>query len=165
MANKNKSHKLKLEQVLRIKEDLENSIRKDENLIRKNNSRPKSEEDQINAKDTKRLYELRLEQLIAIKLAIAGANNDGGNNTNIFALSNLNRRRVFLESLNTFEGERMTITSDGKQIEFKAKFTYKEVSKELEEINSQIRDIESKLSDFNHDTETEIKLYTELNLL
>jgi hypothetical protein len=117
---------IKLDQLLRIKEDLENSIRKDEGLMRQNNSRPASEEDQIDFEETKRLYELKLEQLIKLKLVQASAN-DAGNNPAIYELSNLNRRKVFLNSLNTFEGDRPTLKSAGKDIEFKAKLSYKKV--------------------------------------
>jgi hypothetical protein len=106
---------IKLDQLLRIKEDLENSIRKDEGLMRQNNSRPASEEDQIDFEETKRLYELKLEQLIKLKLVQASAN-DAGNNPAIYELSNLNRRKVFLNSLNTFEGDRPTLKSAGKDL-------------------------------------------------
>ena len=161
---KTKEVNIKLEQLLRIKEDLENDIRKDEGLMRKNNSRPKNEEDQIDFVETKRLYELKLDQLILVKLAIAKAN-IGSNNEDIYNLSNLNRRKVFLNSLNTFEGDRVTLKSAGKTVEFKAKLPYKKVEKELKGIESEIRKIESKLSDFNHSTEVAVTLYVELNLV
>jgi hypothetical protein len=158
-----KNIKLQLDQLLRIKKDLEDSIRKDENLMRKNNSRPKGEEDQIDFEETKRLYELKLEQLIEIKLAQAEGNNEG-NNENIYALSNLNRRKIFLNSLNTFGGKRTTLKSAGKEIEFKAKFPNTKVEKELKEIEIKIRKLETVLSDFNHSWEVTVDLYTELNL-
>jgi hypothetical protein len=163
MADKTKEVNLKLDQLLRIKIDLEDSIRKDEGLMRKNNSRPKDEGDQVDLEETKRLYELKLEQLIRIKLAIATANADE-NNENIYLLSNLNRRRVFLDSLNTFEGDRTTLKSAGKMVKFEAKLSYKKVEKELKDIEGRIRELETKLSDFNHNTEVAVVLYTELNL-
>ena len=163
-----KNIKLKLDQLLRIKEDLENSIRKDENLMRRNNSRPTKEEAQIDFKETKRLYELRLEQLISIKEAVrngnAIANGNFTNDYSIYLLSNLNRRKVFLNSLNTFEGDRPTLTSAGKMVEFEAKLPYKDVEKEVREVEQKIREIETKLSDFNHLTEVTVILYTELGL-
>lgn len=163
-----KNIKLKLDQLLRIKEDLENNIRNSENLMRKNNSRPTKEEAQIDFKETKRLYELRLEQLISIKEAIRNGNamisGDFTNDYNIYLLSNLNRRKVFLNSLNTFEGDRPTLTSAGKMVEFEAKLPYKDVDKELKEIEVSIRETETKLSDFNHSTEVTVVLYTELGL-
>lgn len=158
-----KNIKIKLDQLLRIKEDLENDIRKDEGLMRKNNSKPKDEEVQIDFEETKRLYELKLEQLINLKLVISDANH-GINNENIYKLSNLNRRKAFLNSLNTFEGDRTTLKSAGKNITFKARLTFKKVEKELKEIETEIRKLETKLADFNHSTETTVTLYTELNL-
>ena len=163
MADKTKEVNLKLDQLLRIKIDLEDAIRKDEGLMRKNNSRPKDEGDQVDLEETKRLYELRLEQLITVKLAIATAN-ASANNENIYLLSNLNRRRVFLDSLNTFEGDRTTLKSAGKMVKFEAKLSYKKVEKELKDIEGRIRELETKLSDFNHNTEVAVVLYTELNL-
>jgi hypothetical protein len=163
MADKTKEVNLKLDQLLRIKIDLEDAIRKDEGLMRKNNSRPKDEGDQVDLEETKRLYELRLEQLIRIKLAIATANANA-NNENIYLLSNLNRRRVFLDSLNTFEGDRTTLKSAGKMVKFEAKLSYKKVEKELKEIEGRIRELETKLSDFNHNTEVAVVLYNELAL-
>jgi hypothetical protein len=163
MADKTKEVILKLDQLLRIKIDLEDSIRKDEGLMRKNNSRPKDEGDQVDLEETKRLYELKLEQLIRIKLAIATANADE-NNENIYLLSNLNRRRVFLDSLNTFEGDRTTLKSAGKMVKFEAKLSYKKVEKELKEIEGRIRELETKLSDFNHNIEVTVVLYNELAL-
>jgi hypothetical protein len=163
MADKTKEVNLKLDQLLRIKIDLEDAIRKDEGLMRKNNSRPKDEGDQVDLEETKRLYELRLEQLIRIKLAIATANANA-NNENIYLLSNLNRRRVFLDSLNTFEGDRTTLKSAGKMVKFEAKLSYKKVEKELKDIEGRIRELETKLSDFNHNTEVTVVLYNELAL-
>jgi hypothetical protein len=164
---KTKNIKIKLDQLLRIKTDLEDSIRKDENSMRKVNSRPKGEEDQIDFKETKRLYELKLEQLIEVKLVIAEANSRGNNdnNKNIYALSNLNRRKAFLNSLNTFEGDRPTLKSAGKNIYFEAKLSYKKVEKELKEIEGRIRELETMLSDFNHKIEVTVELYSELNLV
>lgn len=159
-----KEVKIKLDQLLRIKIDLEDNIRKDENLMRKNNSRPKGEEDQIDFEETKRLYELKLVQLINVKLVIAEANNLV-NNENIYLLSNLNRRKAFLGSLNTFEGDRPTLKSAGKDINFEAKLPYKKVEKELKDIEIEIRKLETKLSDFNHSTEIAVILYNELNLV
>lgn len=154
---------LKLDQLLRIKEDLEDSIRKDEGLMRKNNSRPKGEDDQVDFEETKRLYELKLTQLVNIKLVIAAANVDT-NNESIYLLSNLNRRKAFLNSLNTFEGDRTTLKSAGKMVKFEAKLSYKKVEKELKDIEGRIRELETKLSDFNHTTEVTVGLYTELSL-
>jgi hypothetical protein len=164
MAETKKEVKLKLDQLLRIKADLEDDIRKDENLMRKNNSRPKGEEEQIDFEEIKRLYELKLEQLVQVKLVIGDENNVSGNNTNIYLLSNLNRRKAFLNSLNTFEGDRPTLKSAGKNVEFKAKLSYKKVEKELKEIESRIRELETKLSNFNHEREVAVELYTELEL-
>ena len=164
MAEIRKEVNIKLDELLRIKEDLENDIRKDENLMRKNNSRPKGEEAQIDSVEVKRLYELKLDQLVEIKLAQAEANL-GSNNENIYRLSNLNRRKVFLNSLNTFEGDRTTLKSAGKLVTFEAKLPYKKVEKELKGIETEIRKIETKLSDFNHSTDVAVILYTELNLI
>ena len=159
-----KNIKLKLDQLLRIKEDLEDSIRKDEGLMRKNNSRPKGEEDQIDFEETKRIYELKLDQLTEIKKTIAAVNDTEGNNITIYLLSNLNRRKAFLNSLNTFEGNRTTLKSAGKEVTFKAKLTNKKVEKELKEIEADIRIMETSLSDFNHSHEVTVDLYKELSL-
>ena len=163
MADKTKETKLKLDQLLRIKMDLEDSIRKDEGLMRKNNSRPKDEEDQIDFDGIKRLYELKLGQLIGVKIALASGN-AGVNNESIYLLSNLNRKKAFLNSLNTFEGDRTTLKSAGKLVTFKTRLSYKKVEKELKDIEGRIREFETKLSDFNHATETTVVLYTELDL-
>jgi len=163
MADKTKTTTIKLDQLLRIKEDLEDSIRKSEGLMRKNNSRPKAEEAQLDFDDVKRLYEIKLDQLVNIKLAVAEAN-AGTNNKNIYLLSNLNRRKAFLNSLNTFEGDRTTLKSAGKLVSFEVKLSYKEVEKELKSIEGRIRELETQLSDFNHKTEVAIDLYTELDL-
>ena len=160
-----KTTTLKLDQLLRIKIDLEDSIRKDEGLMRKNNSRPIKEEDQIDFNAVKKLYELKLDQLNKIKLVIADANNTGNNNIDIYLLSNFNRRKAFLNSLNTFEGDRPTIKSAGKNITFKANLSYKKVEEEIKEINIEIRRLETILSDFNHSTEIVIETYTELELI
>lgn len=160
-----KNIKLQLDQLLRILEDLEDSIRKDENLMRKNNSRPKGEEDQIDLEETKSLYELKLNQLIKIKLVKGEINASNGNNKTIYDLSNLNRRKAFLNSLNTFEGKRTTLKSAGKEIEFKAKLSNKKVEKELKEIESGIRLLETELVNFNHSHEVTVDLYTELGLV
>jgi len=170
MANKTKSVKLKLDQLLRMKEDLENSIRNDEQSMRKNNSRPIDEEAQINFKEIKQKYELKLEQLIIIKEAIRDGNSelnkeDTTNDTNIYLLSNLNRRKAFLNSLNTFEGERTTMKSNGKLVKFGVKYSNKNVVEELKEIEKQIRDLENKLSSFNHSTEVKVDLFVELELI
>jgi len=159
-----KKTKLKLDQLLRVKVDLEDSIRKDEGLMRRNNSKPVKEEVQIDFNKVKELYELKLEQLNIIKIIIADENNKGNNNPDIYSLSNLNRRKAFLNSLNTFEGDRTTLKSAGKNVTFKAQLSYKEVEKELKEIEIKIREYETKLSDFNHSTEVTIDLYKELNL-
>ncbi len=169
MAKIQETKTIKLDQLLRIKEDLENSIRKDENLMRKNNSRPKGEISQIDFKETMRLYELKLSQLVNVKEAIRIGNNEIGedgqtNDKNIYLLSNLNRKKAFLNSLTTFEGERSTIKSNGKLIKFEAHLNFKDVDTELNKIELQIRELESKLSDFNHETEVDVELYTELNL-
>ncbi len=170
MANKTKNVKLKLDQLLRMKEDLENSIRKDEQSMRNNNSRPKDEKAQIDFFETKRLYELKLEQLVKIKEAIRDGNSelnkeDTTNDTNIYLLSNLNRRRTFLNSLNTFEGERTTLKSAGKLIKFESKISNIKVEEELKEIEKEIRDLENKLSNFNHTIEVNVDLYSELELI
>jgi len=159
-----KTVKIKLDTLLRMKENLESDIKKSEYLMRKNNSRPKSEEPQIDFSEVKRLYELKLTQLIEIKLAIADANIDA-NNENIYRLSNLNRRKAFLNSLNTFEGRRTTLKSAGKEIEFEAKLNWKKVEEELKIIEESIRKIETELSEFNHATETSVKMYSELKLV
>lgn len=169
MAKKTKEVKLKLDQLLRIKEDLENAIRKDENLMRKNNSRPKGEDAQIDFTKVKKDYELRLTQLVSIKEAIRKGNsninkNGVANDVDIYLLSNLNRRKAFLNSLNTFEGERTTLKSAGKPVNFEAKLNFKEVEKELKEIEIEIRKYENALSEFNHSTEVTVELYTELGL-
>jgi len=155
---------IKLDQLLRVKVDLEDNIRKDESLMRKWNSRPVTEESQIDFSLKKSQYELKLEQLIKVKEVIAKAN-EQGNNENIYTLSNFNRRKAFLNSLNTFEGERTTLKSAGKTVEYKAKLSYIEVEKELKEIEIKIREYETILSDFNHDHEIEIEVYTELELI
>jgi len=162
--------KLKLDELLRMKDDLETNIKRNEALMRKNNSTPKNEEAQINVNEVKVRYEKELEQLILLKDAIREGNAfrdiDGNTNDhNIYRLSNLNRRRVFLESLNTFEGGRTTLKSNGKTIEFEAKLKYKDVTKELKDIESEIRKLESLLADFNHSTTVSAILYTELELL
>jgi hypothetical protein len=162
--------KLKLDSLLRIKDDVEAEIKKCEFLMRKNNSRPKTEEPQIDFDEIKTKYENFLDQLLLIKDAIrignSTTNKEGKTNDhNIFVLSNLNRRKAFLNSLNTFEGKRTTMKSAGKEIEFEAKLTYKKVDKELKEIEASIRDLETKLSDFNHATEVSVTVYTELNLV
>lgn len=160
-----KEVKLKLEQLLRIKEDLESSIRKDENLMRSHNSRPKGENDEIDFDEVKRIYELKLNQLTEVKETISTHNSVGNNNRDIYLLSNLNRRKVFLNSLNTFEGDRTTLKSAGKNIYFEAKLSYKKVEKEIKDIDTEIRKIETNLSDFNHKTEVVVSLYTELSLI
>jgi len=170
MANKTKTVNLKLDQLLRMKEDLENSIRKDEQSMRNNNSRPKDEKPQIDFSETKRLYELKLEQLVIIKEAIRDGNSelnkeDTTNDKNIYLLSNLNRRKMFLNSLNTFEGERTTLKSAGKLVKFEAKLSNNKVEEELKEIEKQIRDLENKLSSFNHTIEVKVDLYSELELI
>lgn len=166
---KTKEVTLKLDQLLRIKEDLENSIRKDENLMHKNNSKPKGEEAQIDFTEVKRKYELKLDQLIEVKEAIRNGNSqiaetNKTNDRNIYILSNLNRKKAFLNSLNTFEGDRTTLRSAGKLVTFEAKLPYKKVEKELKELESKIREYENKLSDFNHSTEVKVILYDELEL-
>jgi hypothetical protein len=170
MADKTKKVKIKLDQLLRIKKDLEDNIRKNENMMRKNNSRPKAEPPQIDFPEVKRLYGLQLNQLLNIKEAIrdgnANSTKDGEtNDRDIYQLSNYNRQRVFLESLNSFEGERTTMTSNGKLVDFVAKLPYKEIEKELKELETKIRELETKLSDFNHVTEVTVVLYTELGLV
>jgi len=162
--------KLKLDALLRIKDDVESEIRECEGLMRKNNSRPKGEETQVNFTEVKSKYEKLLDQLLLVKDAIrvgnATLNKDGKTNDHdIFVLSNLNRRRAFLESLNTFEGRRTTMKSAGKEIEFVTKLSYKEVEKELKEIRTSIRELETKLSDFNHTVEVSVVIYTELSLV
>lgn len=167
---KTKTTTLKLDQLIRMKKDLEDSIRKDEQLLRKNNSRPKDEDTQIDFKKTKDKYELRLDQLLEIKEAIRNGNsqlnkNNTTNDKDIYLLSNLNRKRVFLNSLNTFEGERKTLRSGDKLIQFKVNISFKDVEKELKKIEKEIREIEDRLTDFNHTTEVKVELFEELELI
>jgi hypothetical protein len=108
--------------------------------------------------------------LIFIKDAIRVGNStldkDGyTNDHNIFLLSNLNRRRAFLSSLNTFEGKRTTLKSKGKEIEFKANLKWKDVDEELKKIEGEVREFENKLSDFNHSTTVSVNIYSDLGLL
>ena len=161
--------KLKLDQLLRIKEDLEGIIKQDEYLMRKNNSRPKDEEAQIDFIEVKTKYERELEQLVLVKDAIRTGNaildeNNHPNDHNVYLLSNLNRRKAFLNSLNTFEGKRTTMKSQGKEIAFSVKLSYKEAEKELKQIEIDIRELENKLSVFNHSTEVSVILYNDLSL-
>lgn len=170
MAKTTKTVNLKLDSLLRIKNDVESEIKKCEFLMRKNNSRPKEEEAQIDFSETKNKYEKLLDQLLLIKDAIRFGNaipdkNGETNDHNIFVLSNLNRRKAFLNSLNTFEGRRPTMKSAGKEIEFEAKLKYKNVDKELGKIETNIREVETKLSEFNHATEVSVTVYTELALV
>lgn len=170
MAKTTKIVKIKLDALLRIKDDVEAEIKRHEFLMRKNNSRPKGEETQIDFTEAKAKYGKLLDQLLLIKDAVRIGNSTIGedgktNDHNIFVLSNFNRRRAFLNSLNTFEGKRTTMKSAGKEIEFEVKFSYKEVEKELKEIESAVRELETKLSEFNHATEVSVSVYTELNLV
>lgn len=167
---KTKEVKLKLDQLLRIKTDLENTIRKYENLMRRFNSRPKDEESQIDFAETARLYELCLDQLINVKEAVRDGNAELNtksetNDRDIYVLSNLNRQRVFYESLNTFEGERFDIKSGRKNVEYKANITYKDSTAKLKAIENKIREVEARMSDFNHSIEVTVELYTELDLV
>jgi hypothetical protein len=161
--------KMKLDQLLRIKEDLESDIKKQENLMRKNNSRPDGEEAQINFGEVKDKYELELDQLLFVKEAIRYSNatldkDAYANDHYIYALSNLNRRKAFLNSLTTFEGKKVTVQSGGKEVKYVAKYRYKDVEKELKGIEKQIRELEDKLSSFNHSVDASVVLYTELGL-
>ena len=65
----------------------------------------------------------------------------------------------------TFEGDRTTLKSAGKNVTFKARLSFKKVEKELKEIETEVRKLETKLADFNHSTEVTVDLYTELNLV
>jgi hypothetical protein len=72
---------------------------------------------------------------------------------------------MFINSLNNFEGERTTLKSAGKLVKFEAKLSNNKVEEELKEIEKQIRDLENKLSSFNHTIEVKVDLYSELELI
>jgi len=168
-VTKVKSVTKKLSEVLRIKDDLESNIKRDEFLMRKNNSTPAENKNNIDLDVVKDRYELSLEQLILVKDAIRKGNADTdesnvNNDHRIYTLSNLNRRKAFLNSLNTFEGSRPTMTSNGKEIEFKAHFNYNKIYSEIKKIDSEIRKLENALADFNHSKEVTFDIYTELGI-
>jgi hypothetical protein len=165
----NKVVKMKLDKLLRIKDEVEARIKRNEFLMRKNNSRPTTEEVQIDFPLVKTEYELLLDQLILVKEAIGFGNalvdsKGVSNSKNIYCLSNLNRRKAFLNSLNTFEGRRTTMKSAGKEIEFSANLKYKDINVELGKIEAEIRELEDKLSEFNHNTDTSVIIYDSLAL-
>jgi len=166
-----KAVNIKLDALVRAKVDLEQSLRNDEKDIRKYNSISKEDVSPFDMTETIRLYKLKLDQLLHFKESIRSGNNNvikEGDKTNdyyIYLLSNLNRRKALLLSLNTFEGTRPSFKDRSKKVTYKAQLKYSDVQKELGEIELEVRKIEDILANFNHSVEVEVLVYTELNLL
>jgi hypothetical protein len=166
-----KEVKIKLNALIRAKNDLEQSLKDDEKNIRRYNSILKEENCPIDMIETIRLYLLKLDQLLHFKEAIRNGNNkqmkdDGKTNDHyIYLLSNFNRRKALLRSLNTFEGSRPSFKDTSKKVTYVAQIKFQRIQEELTEIDSEVRKIESILADFNHTIEVEVLIYTELSLL
>ena len=166
-----KEVKIKLDSLIRAKNDLEQSLRNDEKNIRKYNSMSSEDVLPFDMAETIRLYKLKLDQLLHFKESIRNGNSkqlkdDGKTNDHyIYLLSNYNRRKALLLSLNTFEGTRPSFKDRSKKVTYTAQLSFKNIQIELAQIENEIRSIESILSDFNHNVEVEVLVYTELNLL
>jgi hypothetical protein len=166
-----KEVKIKLDALIRAKIDLEQNLRNDEKLMKRFNSIQKSEKPSIDMVETIRLYDLKLDQLLHFKEAIRNGNNNtlkDSEHTNdyyIYLLSNYNRKKALLLSMNTFEGVRPSFKDPSKKVAYVAQMKLSAVQEEIAKIESEIRKIENILSDFNHSVEVEVLVYTELNLL
>lgn len=164
---------LQLNRILKIKEDLEEGIKRDDLTIQKSNSIIVGNDRSIDIRETLELMETKERQLVNLKLAIQEANMmfhkdpEKGHDTYsnffyIYTLSNLKRRRTFYLKLNTTNGYK----EGGKgTINYAAEITQEEVNRELRDLNQKIQEIEIKLANFNHNTEVEVFLEPELNLL
>jgi hypothetical protein len=114
---------------------------------------------------------LKLDQLLHFKEAIRLGNNniikdtDKTNDYYIYLLSNFNRKKALLLSMNTFEGSRPSFKNPAKKVVYSAQMKLSKVQEEVAKIESEIRKIENILSDFNHSVEIEVLVYNELNLL
>ena len=166
-----KEVKIKLDALIRAKVDLEQSLKNDERLMRKYNSIQKGETSSIEMKETLRVYYLKLDQLLHFKEAIRNGNNsvmkdsEHTNDHYIYLLSNYNRKKALLLSMNTYEGLRPSFNDPSKKVTYIAQMKLSAVQEEVAKIESEIRRIENILSDFNHSIEVEVLVYNELNLL
>ena len=166
-----KSVKIKLDALIRAKIDLEQNLKEDERLIRKYNSVEKGSNTQVEMKSLFENYDLKLDQLLHFKEAIRNGNNNvikDSKHTNdyyIYLLSNFNRKKALLLSMNTFEGNRPSYSDPTKKIAYIAQMKLSKIKEEITSIESEIRTIENILSDFNHSVEVEVLVYTKLNIL
>jgi hypothetical protein len=164
---------LQLNRILKIKEDLEESIKRDDLTIQKSNSIIVGNDRSIDIREALELLGTKEKQLVHLKLAIQEANMkyhkdpEKGHETYsnfyyIYTLSNLKRKRTFYLKLNTTNGYK----EGGKgTVNYSAEITQQEVNRELAELNQKIQEIEIKLANFNHNTEVEVHIEPELNLL
>ena len=165
--------KLQLNRILKIKEDLEESIKRDDLTIQKSNSIIVGNERDVDVREVLKLREKRENQLVTLKLAIQEANMmyhkdpEKGHDTYpnfyyIYTLSNIKRGKAFYMKLNTTNG----LKEGGKgTINYNAEITQDEVSRKLRDLDQKIQEIEIKLANFNHNTEIEVVLDDELKLL
>jgi len=162
--------KLQLNKVLKIKESLEESIKRDDTDIQRFNSIIVGNNRTIDIRKTEEDRELKEKQLILLKLSIQEANmqkHEGEEMSNfyyVYQLSNLKRLKNFYTNskMRTTDGY---TTSHTGTVNYTAIILQDEVNKKLKEIDQEISEIEIKLANFNHKTEVEVELYDNLNLV
>ena len=162
--------KLQLNKVLKIKESLEESIKRDDTNIQKYNSIIVGNKRPIDIRKTIENLTLKEKQLVILKLAITTANlqkHEGEELTNydyVFMLSNRKRLKAVYTSpkMKTTDGCSESHTGP---INYEAIILQNELNDELKKIDQEISEIEIKLANFNHKTEIEVNLYNELNLV
>lgn len=159
--------KIQLNELLKIKENLEESIKRDDQLIQRNNSIIATNERLVDVGEIEKTRELKEKQLVGLKEAIQKANmenHSGEKNSNfyyIYTLSNLKRLKLFYTRLHTTDGKK----ERGKDIiEYSAIIKHDEVDKKIREIDHQIQIIEIKLTKFNNNTNVKVEFFSELNL-
>jgi hypothetical protein len=159
--------KLLLNKILKIKEDLEESIRRDDYLIQGSNSIIAENKRDIDIREVEKLRDKKEDQLVELKLIIQEANmkkhRDGNSNFYyVYVLSNLKRLKGLYIRLNTTNGLK---ESKKGTINYSAEITADESNKKILEINKKIQDIEIKLATFNQNTEVKVSLDPDLNLV
>jgi len=166
-----KEVKIKLDALIRAKIDLEQSLKNDERLMKRYNSIQKDEKQSVDLKEMMRVYKLKLDQLLHFKEAIRTGNNNVvkdskyTNDYYIYLLSNYNREKALLLSMNTYEGVRPSFKNPSKKVAYVTQFTLSAIQEEVAKIEAEIRKIENILSEFNHSVEVSVLVYNELNIL
>ena len=167
-----KKVKLKLQEAINIKNQLEKEIRDDYNLILLENTRPVGTERSINIHDYLKRIEWKEAQLLRIHIPILKANlqiphNEEDSIANyVKRLQILETKRFTFTNLDVDSGLQV-ITKHGNRetVEFDSVLKLVDKNEQLIELNKEITEIKSRLALINSKIEISVELDSELNLI